>query len=240
MNKLDAVLIGVVGLSSLIGYSKGFIREAFGIVSVIISALAAYIYFKSGGSLLFLFLVFILVNIGLHAAFWAVKRSLKQGDGKPSFSYRLGGGAIGFFKGALFALIALAALRFFSGMINTAIGDINKYTETSVLYDRYREITRVFNGPRIQETAESLKEKQGPLTLSPETVTTLIKNDSVKAILEDQQLKENIRQKDYAKILGNPKFLNLLNDKEFLKQVIALGARQSRQSVRKDGSSKEQ
>lgn len=240
MNKLDAVLIGVMAVSSLIGYSKGFIKEAFGIVSVIISALAAYIYFKSGGSLLFLFLVFILVNAGLHAAFWAVKRSLKQGDDKPSFSYRLGGGVIGFFKGVLFALIALVALRFVSGMINTAISDINKYTETSVLYDRYREMTRAFNGPRIQETVESLKEKQGPFTLPPETVATLIKNDSVKAILGDQQLKENIRQKDYAKILSNPKFLNLLNNKEFLRQVIATGLQQSRQSVRKNSSSREQ
>jgi len=236
MNRFDAVLIGVVAVSSIIGYSKGFVREAFGIASVIISALAAYIYFKSGGSLLFLFQVFILVNIGLQVAFWVVKRLLKQGDANLSLSCRIGGGVIGFFKGAVFVLIALVALRFFGAMIPTAAYDINKYTQTSALY----KISRVFNWPRVQETAESLKENQGPLTLPPEAVNTLIKNDSVRAILEDEQLKEYIRQKDYRKILSNPKFVSLLNDKEFLKQAVALGLQQSRQSVRKNGSSREE
>ena len=236
MNRFDAVLIGVVAVSSIIGYSKGFVKEAFGIASVIISALAAYIYFKSGGSLLFLFQVFILVNIGLQVAFWVVKKLLKQGDAKLSLSCRLGGGVIGFFKGAVFVLIALVALRFFGAMIPTATYDINKYTQTSALY----KISRVFNWPRVQETAESLKENQGPLTLPPEAVNTLIKNDSVRAILEDEQLKEYIRQKDYRKILSNPKFVSLLNDKEFLKQAVALGLQQSRQSVRKNGSSREE
>ncbi|HBG64431.1 MAG TPA: hypothetical protein DDX16_09425 [Candidatus Omnitrophica bacterium] len=203
---------------------------------MIISALAAYIYFKSGGSLLFLFQVFILVNIGLQVAFWVVKRLLKQGDANLSLSCRIGGGVIGFFKGAVFVLIALAALRFFGAMIPTATYDINKYTQTSALY----KISRVFNWPRVQETAESLKENQGPLTLPPEAVNTLIKNDSVRAILEDEQLKEYIRQKDYRKILSNPKFVSLLNDKEFLKQAVALGLQQSRQSVRKNGSSREE
>lgn len=236
MNRFDAVLIGVVAVSSIIGYSKGFVKEAFGIASVIISALAAYIYFKSGGSLLFLFQVFILVNIGLQVAFWVVKRLLKQGDANLSLSCRIGGGVIGFFKGAVFVLIALAALRFFGAMIPAASYDINKYTQTSALY----KISRVFNWPLVKETAESLKENQGPLTLPPEAVNTLIKNDSVRAILEDEQLKEYIRQKDYRKILSNPKFVSLLNDKEFLKQAVALGLQQSRQSVRKNGSSREE
>ena len=236
MNRFDAVLIGVVAVSSIIGYSKGFVKEAFGIASVIISALAAYIYFKSGGSLLFLFQVFILVNIGLQVAFWVVKRLLKQGDANLSLSCRIGGGVIGFFKGAVFVLIALAALRFFGAMIPAASYDINKYTQTSTLY----KISRVFNWPLVKETAESLKENQGPLTLPPEAVNTLIKNDSVRAILEDEQLKEYIRQKDYRKILSNPKFVSLLNDKEFLKQAVALGLQQSRQSVRKNGSSREE
>ena len=236
MNKLDAVLIGAVAVSSIIGYFKGFVKEAFGIVSLIISALAVYGHFKSGGSVLFLFQVFILVNIGLHAAFWVVKKSLKQGDAKLSFSCRIGGGAIGFFKGVVFVLIVLAASRFFGAMITAAVGEITTYTRTSTLY----KISRVFNWPWVKETVESSRENQGPFTLSPEAATTLIKNDSVRAIVEDEQLKEYIRQKDYRKVLSNPKFLDLLNDKEFLKQAVALGLPQSRQSLRKNGSSGEE
>lgn len=237
MNEFDAVLTGVVIISSIIGYYKGFIKEAFGIVSVIISALVTYIYFKNGGSLISLSLVFIFTNLGLTVAFRVMKMPVKQGETKLPIFYRLGGGAVGFFKGVAFMLIVLAALRFFGGMINTAVGDINKYTKASVLYGRYQEILNV---PRVKETAASLKEQQGPLTLSPEAVNKLTENNSVRAILEDQQLKESIRRKDYSKILSNPKFHNLLNDKEFLKQVVALGLQQSRQSVWKNGRSKEQ
>lgn len=236
MNKFDAVLIGAVALSSMIGYSKGFVKEACGIAGMIISALAAYSYFKSGGSVLFLFLVFILVNISLRVVFWAVKKLLKHDDAKPSFAHRLGGGALGFFKGIVFVLIVLAVARFFSAIITTAVYDINKYTQTSALY----KISRVFNWPRVKETVESLEEKQGPLTLPPEAVNALIKSDSIKAIAEDEQLKEYLRQKNYGKIIGNPKFLKLLDDREFLKQIIALGLRQSRQSSGKDGDTGEE
>lgn len=236
MNNLDAVLIAAVALSSIIGYSKGFVKEAFGIASLAISALAAYIYFKSGGSPLFLFQVFILVNIGLHLAFWAVKKSLKRGDAKLSLSCRIGGGVIGFFKGAVSVLITLAALRFFGAMITTAVGDINKYTQASTLY----RISRVFNWPPVKEINELSRENQGQFTLPPEAVAALIKNDSVRAVVEDEKLKEHIRQKDYRKILSNPKFLNLLNDKEFLKQATALGLEQGRQPLKKNNSSGEE
>ena len=64
-------------------------------------------------------------------------------------------------------------------------------------------------------------------------VKEFIKIGSVKAILEDKQLIESLNQEDYVKVMGNPKFLNLLNGREFLKQLVALGLRQSRQSVGK-------
>ncbi len=229
MNELDAVLIGMVVVSFIIGYFKGFIKEALGIVSVIISALVTYIYFKSGGSLFSLSLVFISSNLGLNVAFRAVRKLLRQSDPKLSFSYRLGGGAVGVFKGIALVLIVLAVLHLFSGIIKIIMPDINKYTETSVLYDRYQEVNRAFNRPRVKDAAESFKEKPASEALPSEVINKLTQNDSVKAILGDQQLMEAIRQKDYAKFFGNPKFLNLLKDKEFLRQVAALGLRQSRQ-----------
>ena len=69
MNELDIMLIAVLVVSSLMGYFKGFIKEARGVVSIIISAVVTYIYFKRGGSLLSLSLIFILTNLGLAVAF---------------------------------------------------------------------------------------------------------------------------------------------------------------------------
>ena len=69
-------------------------------------------------------------------------------------------------------------------------------------------------------------------------VKEFIKIDSVKAILEDKRLIEDLNQEDYAKVMGNPKLLKLLNDPEFLKQVVALGLRQGRQPVRENEGEK--
>ena len=78
MNELDIMLIAVLVVSSLMGYFKGFIKEARGVVSIIISAVVTYIYFKRGGSLLSLSLIFILTNLGLAVAFWALKKFVWQ------------------------------------------------------------------------------------------------------------------------------------------------------------------
>lgn len=221
MNKLDAVLIGIVVFSFIIGYFKGLIKEALSVVSILISALVTYIYFKCVGASLMLFLVFVLSNLVLGLTFWAVRKYLQQTDTDLSLSYRLAGGGIGAFKGIVFVLIMLAVLRLFGGILSAAIPNINNYMKTSFLCAEFQKISRDLGWPQANPSIESVKEQQGPVILSPEVVNKLTQNDSVKAILADQQLMKEIKQKNYGKILSNPKFLKLLNDKELLKQVYA-------------------
>ena len=230
MNELDIMLIAVLVVSSLMGYFKGFIKEARGVVSIIISAVVTYIYFKRGGSLLSLSLIFILTNLGLAVAFWALKKFVWQSGHELALSYRMGGVAIGLLRGMASVWLVLASLGLFSGILKVTRPDINEYLETSALYARYRGINPA--------PAKSLKDKPAPGGLPKEVVKEFIKIGSVKAILEDKQLIESLNQEDYVKVMGNPKFLNLLNGREFLKQLVALGLRQSRQSVREKGSEK--
>lgn len=225
MNEFDIVLISAVAVSSLAGYFKGFVKETMGALAVIISAAVTYVYFKRGGSLLSLFLIFILSNLGLTVVFWRLRKSVWRNDSGLSLPQRLGGVAVGFLKGAACVLIMLASLGLFAGIIKVTRPDINEYVETSLLYARYRGIKPAAAG--------SLKEKPAPAGLPKETIKEFIKIDSVKAILEDKRLIEDLNQEDYAKVMGNPKLLKLLNDPEFLRQVVALGLRQGRQPVRK-------
>lgn len=234
MNILDAVLIGAVFVGFMIGYRKGFIKEALGIGSVIIGALATFIYFKNGGSPIFLFLVFILTSIIVSVIFRILRRLSQPAQARLSFSQRLGGGAIGIIKGLVFAAIALIALDLLAGVIKITMPDIDKYTGSSALYNVYKGINLPFNKAAVQSKSQSFKggfDKAGP---PEEAVNKLTKNASVKAILEDQQLMEIVNQKDFLKIISNPKFINLLNDKDFLKQVIDLGLRRGGQPVQKE------
>ncbi len=218
MNELDIVLISAVAVSSLAGYFKGFVKEAMGASAVIISAAVTYAYFKRGGSLISLSLIFILTNLGLAAVFGRLRKSVWRSDPGLSLPERLGGVAVGFLKGAACVWIMLASLGLFAGIIKVTRPDINEYVETSLLYARYRGIKPA--------AAIPLKERPAPAGLPKEMVKEFIKIDSVKAILEDKRLIEDLNQEDYAKVMGNSKLLKLLNDPEFLKQVVALGLRQ--------------
>lgn len=221
MNEFDIVLISAVAVSSLVGYFKGFVKEALGALAVVISAAVTYFYFKRGGGLLSLSLIFILTNLGLALVFRWLRKSVWQNDPGLSLPERLGGVAVGFLKGAACGLIMLASLGLFAGIIKVTRPDINEYVETSLLYARYRGIKPAAAG--------SLKEKPAPAGLPKEMVKEFVKIDSVKAILEDKRLIEDLNQEDYAKVMKNPKLLKLLNDPEFLKQVVALGLRQGRE-----------
>ena len=232
MNELDIMLIVAVAVSSLMGYFKGLIKEAMGVCGVIVSVVVTYIYFKKGGSLLSLSLIFILTNLGFITAFWALKKFVWQSELKLSSFQRLGGVAIGFVKGMVSVLIVLASLALFAGIIKVTRPDINEYVETSLLYARYRGIRPVTSGSLKDKPAPALGFAERQTGLPKEMVKEFIKIDSVKAILEDKRLIEDLNQEDYAKVMGNPKLLKLLNDPEFLKQVVALGLRQGRRPVR--------
>ncbi|HLD40708.1 MAG TPA: CvpA family protein [Candidatus Omnitrophota bacterium] len=232
MNELDIMLIVAVAVSSLMGYFKGFVKEAMGALAVIISAAVTYAYFKRGGSLLFLSLIFILTNLGLAVVFWWLRKSVWRNDPGLSLPKRLGGVAVGFVKGMVSVLIALASLALFAGIIKVTRPDINEYVETSLLYARYRGIRPVTAGSLKDKPAPALGFAERRAGLPKEMVKEFIKIDSVKAILEDKRLIEDLNQEDYAKVMGNPKLLKLLNDPEFLKQVVALGLRQGRRPVR--------
>ncbi len=221
MNEFDIVLISAVAVSSLAGYFKGFVKEALGALAVVISAAVTYFYFKRGGGLLSLSLIFILTNLGLALVFRWLRKSVWQNNPGLSLPERLGGVAVGFLKGAACVLIMLASLGLFAGIIKVPRPDLNDYMETSLLYARYRGIKPTAAG--------SLKDKPAPAGLPKEMVKEFIKIDSVKAILEDKRLIEDLNQEDYVKVMKNPKLLKLLNDPEFLRQVVALGMRQGRE-----------
>ena len=70
---------------------------------------------------------------------------------------------------------------------------------------------------------EALKASDGKIQLDEETVTKLRENPKIEAILEDEELVESIKKRDFARIIADSKFMALLNDKELLKQLADMG-----------------
>jgi len=237
MNILDTVLAGILAFNLTIGFLKGFLQKAFGVLSFAIGVVAAYAYYKNGGTLFKVMLVFILANLVLRVLFWVLKKMLRGNIEGPSFFSRVGGGIIGGAEGALCVLAVLVLLHFLNGMAGAAHPGIPRVLENSLFYSRYKEFSKSSNIPGVKETfamGESLKGKQKKLVLDPAAAGKLRDNPSIKAILEDKQLLESIQKKDFAKIISNPKFIKLLSDKELLKQLGTPGLYQIQNTLQGD------
>jgi len=225
MNVIDVIGVGIIGINFLIGFLKGFLRKALGVLSFVIGAAVAYGFYKNGSGLLRVSLIFIFINLGLQVAFWVFRKVRKKAV-KPSLSSRLGGGIIGIFEGALYVLVIVVSLRFVNGIFGAAIPAVRQSLEGSFFYSRYQDVSTASRPPAVKETHRVelvLGGGQKQVVLDPEAVRALEDNASIKAMLADDQLVESIRKKEYIKILSDPKFLSALNDRELLKNLIALG-----------------
>ena len=237
MNMIDVMLIGIVIGFFLTGYIRGLLRQALEVLCFIIAAAAAYVYYKKNGSLLGITLVFTLTNLGLGVVFWGLRKLSHKKATRPSFTCRMAGGAIGGFEGIIFALVTLVSLHFLGGAIAAVNPRIAESLEASSFYARYKAISMTSRVPLVKEIyrmGELSKGKTGGIVLSPQAVRQLEKNPSIQAVLEDKQLAESIKQKDYGKIISNPKFLKILNDKKLVKQLMTIGLEKSAPVVTED------
>jgi len=223
MNKLDVILIAIVVIYFLAGYLRGFLRQVLGIASFVISIAIAFVYYKSGGGLLKVTFVFIVTNFALGVVFWVWRKFLRKEGYRFSFFSRVAGGIIGSLNGIIIALVILVFLHILNGVIQASNPAIAQLLENSFFYSRYKEISRASKIPGAKEAyriGELLKGKQGGVVLDPQTASEFYENASIKALLKDQQLLESIQQRDFGKIISNPKFIKILNDKELLKQLM--------------------
>ncbi len=232
---IDVILIGIVTGFFLTGFIRGLLRQALEVLCFIIAAAAAYVYYKNNGSLLRITLVFTLTNLGLGVVFWGLLKLLRKKGEKLSFTSRFAGALIGGFEGIIFALVTVVFLHFLSGAIAAAKPHIAERLEDSFFYARYKAISLASQVPVVKETyrmGELLKGKK--IALEPQTVRQLEQNPSIQAVLEDKQLAESIKQRDYAKIITHPKFLKILDDRRLVKQLVAIGLKRSSPVVTED------
>jgi len=79
------------------------------------------------------------------------------------------------------------------------------------LVDHFQNTWRVLNDPKERKMIES----------SPE-YTALSQDEKIQGILADQDLIDQIRRGEMAKILSNPKIQEIFQDKELIKKFLAL------------------
>ncbi len=132
MNYLDVTIIIILGASVIYSIIKGFIRDAFSLLAVILGIVAALLFYPAGARMLAglitnpqianivsFALIFLAVSIVVSLLGMLVSKMIKTAD--LSFYDRVAGGAFGLLKGyILVAVLVIVVTTLFPASIRTS------------------------------------------------------------------------------------------------------------------------
>ncbi len=226
MNIIDYIFVGAVFFFAVVGFAAGVLRQFLGVLGVIVSLFVGYLFYKNTGNLLFVTVVIVAAGVIFKIIVYAIRKIyfiLRKEKEKISFCSRMGGLLIGGFKGAVYVFIVLVCVYLFEGIVRTANPGIAGHFEDSLFYSYFKQSNLLSNvGPlrKIHFACKLISKKSvGNLLANDAAIYKLRQNPSVKAVLEDKELQQDMQNKDYRRILSNSKFIELLRDKEFLNLI---------------------
>ncbi len=223
MNTLDYILGGIVFFCLFLGVLSGILKQILGILCWGLSFYGGYLFYEKGGSLFYVPLVI----IGIAIVFKITTKVIKSiffpyKERRISFCSRLGGAFIGGLKGVCFVFLLLIIIHFFSHTLLSNNDYLRNYLGGSFFYSFLKNNNLLgisIIGGEKDGSIISDKNFQNKLFQDEEFLNILRNNPSLKEILEDEELVESIRKKDYKVLLSNPKFFNLFRDKKFLDKL---------------------
>lgn len=228
MNKLDLIILIILGFYMISGLRKGFLRTLLGPVALIIGTILAVVYYQQTENFLWALLISVLaplvVNLLLLIALKLLHKTLGQKEGLSSLSRAAGAALAAVWSGTwiiltlIFLVITPCEWSWFDklqdnvlksktyALINMIVGD--KIPNTSM---NVHELSEMLQNPRkfriLRETDE---------------YKDLAESQTVLELLEDADTMEQIEHQDLPKLLSNPKFQALLQDKELIEKIFAL------------------
>ena len=223
----DYIVLIVVSLSTFNGWRRGFLRSLLGPLSLVLCSVLSFVYFQKTHNLFWSLLLCVLgpllLNILLPLLLKIGQKTAPE-DKSISSSSRILGALfnLSWNTGTLILflvwILMLPANVFGLAKIHS---DINGSMTISLLnqllpnylplVDHFQNTWRVLNDPKERKMIES----------SPE-YTALSQDEKIQGILADQDLIDQIRRGEMAKILSNPKIQEIFQDKELIKKFLAL------------------
>ena len=225
-NIIDYIFIGMVLVYGLIGFLSGFLTQILGWVRLAAVALTGYLFYKVNGNLLILPLVVIAAAV-LFMIIARVVRSLCFSPGdegrKISFYSRTLGAAAGGLRGALVGGFYLVSVYMLSVMLLNNSTFTNNFIKHSFFCSLIHGHDLIGSLNIVEALAKNkdifTTDKDNKIMVNKNIIEKLQNNSSFKVLLEDKDIMNSIKNKDYNKLLSSPKFISLINDKEFLKQM---------------------
>ena len=224
----DSIMLAALLYFFYRGWRKGALRTLLGPITLIAGFCAAFIYYQQTRnipiSLLICFLgpIALKVFISLMLKIWD-----KATDKKIPLSLfsRLFGSFFNILWSGSYVVLLLISI----GLIPMRFGWLEKIQDDVVVSKSYTMIYQ-FMENRAPATSGDIKKLtaifQNPDKLkqfqSTKEFKALMADDSLKEIFSDKEIVEQIQNKDYGKLLTNPKIQSVFQNEQVLKKMFAL------------------
>lgn len=216
MNLIDAGMAVIVVMSAGFGVCKGFFRQIFGIIAMVVSTVAAVLYFKSGGHILAAGGVFLATGVILRIAFLLWQRFVRK-DAKLSRVSRAGGGIVGGIIGIVYVVVILMSLSYLVILFPTDSG-FARAVAGSGAFAMYNAVTGALKRPAVRG-AGSAGVPQGAI-IDERWMESLSRNPAIQAALEDKEFIALIEKRNLAAIMAHPLFRKIIEAPKLMKELM--------------------
>jgi len=222
---IDIIIAGVVLLYIIFGAKKGFEKMFLEFFVFILAMAVCVVFYKATYNPLVTIGIFLVLSVIVSAGLRVYFRCKDEASGGALKASAKFGGAV---LGIVWAFIFVVAFFVMVKVIPTGlpyVKEISNMVGESYIYknlsrpvlDKFFSVTKIEYLAKIVEDRETLAKVKS----SPE-FQEILENDKIKAISGDEVLLQYIKEKNYAKLIMNPKVVALLQDGKVLESFIDL------------------
>ncbi|MBI5150047.1 MAG: hypothetical protein HZA28_04665 [Candidatus Omnitrophica bacterium] len=234
---LDFAVIALIVYCFVRGWCKGLLRTLVGPISLLLSCVVAVLYYLHTPNMLMAFVITIagpiLLNILFSFALNVWQNTAGASRALSLESRILGGGLAALWSGIhiLFILVLIVIIPinapWLKGIQENVLSS-RTYSLVDSWVKRLRPakpmdlhgISRSMQDPARQERIQSLDEYKA-----------VMEDETLREILTDKEFVEAARNKDFSKLMTNPKMQAIFQDKKLLQKILDLNLKIMEQSA---------
>jgi len=236
----DFIILGALLFFFIRGWYKGILKTLLAPISLVVGCLLGFLHYRQTQNIAVSLSICVLSPFALRIL---VSLILKLWDkavnkDKPlSMPSRVFGSIFGVLWSGSYLVLMLVLIGFiplnvawFEKIQNDVLASksyttIHRFMDkkTPSFSSRMKNISAIMENPAKLQHFQSTKEFE-----------TLIKDDTLKEIFADEELAEQIRNKDYGKLLANPKMQTIMQDEQLLEKIFALNRKIIEESLDDD------
>lgn len=225
---IDVIVLLTILFFAFAGLRRGFWQYLLELLITALSLGASWCYYQQKHEILKSLLVFVCVFLGLSLLKWLLlSTKRKEAAQKPSFSFanRFLGAILGFAWGTLIAAMLILATELLpvDTVFNHNIKEELRASRACQILQRLIRIKEIAIVENISYMSKvRLDEKAKRKLMEQPKIQELLQRDCLKAIMEDPETASQLENKDFKNLLTNPKILKLLNDGQFVEELMKL------------------